>query len=68
MIRLCSKLLKDDYLVKEFNIYKDFVEEIVIILYHWKLGICEGHYLDQEEYLKALTLLMDEDSAKRKFI
>ena len=25
MIQLCSKLLKDDYLVKEFNIYKDFI-------------------------------------------
>ena len=46
MIQLCYKLLKDEYLVQEFNIYKDFVEEIAIILYHWKLAVSEGHYLD----------------------
>lgn len=39
MIQLCKILLKDKFLIEEFEINEEFIESVVMFLYQWKL--CE---------------------------
>ncbi len=72
MINLCSQLLKDEYLISEYRVYKDFIEEIVIYLYHWKLqqpgSNKEIHYMQHIQYIQALIQILDSSNPKRKYI